>query len=113
VAALGPDVRLPIIMAVPRCIMTVLGQEELPRDNTVLQVIAKNNRLNVPVLGPSPCAGVYGTVHRGGVVRRGDIVTLANAADDEALGVDDPATKAAFKAMAASMERVMEQLKPR
>jgi hypothetical protein len=62
--------------------------------------------LNVPVLGPSPCAGVYGTVRSGGVLKQGDEVCIATAPDP----VDDPETRAGFTAMTEDMERVMSQL---
>jgi len=113
VIKLGPDITALVVLAVPRCIVTVLGQEELPRDNTVLQVIAQNNRLNVPVLGPSPCAGVYGTLHTGGVLRRRDGVTLADPVEVDGAGLDDPATRAGFDAMSEALEHVMAQLRAR
>lgn len=112
VVKLGIDIKAPIVLAVPRCIVTVLAQEDLPRDNEVLKVIAHNNRLEVPVLGPSPCAGVYGTVHTGGVLRRGDVVAIADPEDDEPVAADDPATQAGFTAMAEALEQVMAQLRP-
>jgi uncharacterized protein YcbX len=74
--ALGADVRAQGILAVPRCVMTTLGQQELPRDNTVLQTVARNNRIDIPTLGPSPCAGLYAVVVSGGTVRRADPVSV-------------------------------------
>jgi uncharacterized protein YcbX len=74
--ALGSDVQAKGILAVPRCVITTLGQQELPRDNGVLQTIARNNRIDIPTLGPSPCAGLYALVVSGGSVRRSDPVIL-------------------------------------
>ncbi len=74
--ALGSDVRAQGILSVPRCVITTLGQQELPRDNAVLQTIARNNRIDIPTLGPSPCAGLYAVVASGGSVRRTDPVAL-------------------------------------
>jgi uncharacterized protein YcbX len=74
--ALGPDVQARGVVAVPRCVMTTLGQEELPRDNSVLQTVARNNRIDVPTVGPSPCAGLYAIVVSSGTVRRNDPVSL-------------------------------------
>jgi uncharacterized protein YcbX len=75
--ALGPDVRAQGIISVPRCVITTLDQQELPRDNAVLQTIARHNRIDIPILGPSPCAGLYAIVASGGTVRRGDQVAIA------------------------------------
>jgi uncharacterized protein YcbX len=107
---LGDDVQTAILMADPRCIVVVLGQEELPRDNTVLQVISKANRMEVPGMGPSPCVGVYGRVRASGVVKLGDEVTVASPSDDEALEIHDAETRAAFRAMEVDVERIMKQL---
>jgi MOSC domain-containing protein len=108
--SLGADVQTAVLMADPRCIVVVLGQEELPRDNTVLQVISKNNRIEVPGMGPSPCVGVYGKVRAPGVVKRGDDVIVAAPSDDEALKIHDADTRAAFRAMEVDLERIMKQL---
>jgi uncharacterized protein len=75
--ALGPEVRAQGIISVPRCVITTLDQQELPRDNAVLQTIARHNRIDIPTLGPSPCAGLYAIVASGGTVRRGDQVAIA------------------------------------
>jgi uncharacterized protein YcbX len=77
--ALGPDVQARGILSVPRCVITTLGQQELPRDNAVLQTIARNNRIDIPTLGPSPCAGLYALVASGGRVGRADPVALVEA----------------------------------
>ena len=45
--------------------MTTLAQPDLPRDNGVLQTIARHNRFDIPGLGPSSCVGVYALVDRG------------------------------------------------
>jgi uncharacterized protein YcbX len=74
--ALGAAVQARGILSVPRCVITTLGQQELPRDNAVLQTIARNNRIDIPTLGPSPCAGLYAVVLSGGSVRRSDPVAL-------------------------------------
>ncbi len=76
--ALGSDVQAQGILSVPRCVITTLGQQELPRDNAVLQTIARNNRIDIPTLGPSPCAGLYAVVVSGGSVRRADPVALVD-----------------------------------
>jgi uncharacterized protein YcbX len=80
--ALGSDVQAKGILSVPRCVITTLGQQELPKDNAVLQTIARNNRIDIPTLGPSPCAGLYAVVVSGGSVRRADPVVLVDAAGE-------------------------------
>jgi uncharacterized protein YcbX len=107
---LGAEVQTAILMADPRCIVVVLAQEELPRDNSVLKVISKNNRIQVPALGPSPCVGVYGKVRGSGVVKGGDEVTVASPSDHEALEIDDAETREAFRALEVDVTRIMKQL---
>lgn len=65
--ALGDAVRLSITGPCPRCVMTTLGQGDLPRDTGILRTAAQHNQANV---------GVYASVLQGGTVRRGDSVRL-------------------------------------
>ena len=51
----------------PRCVMTTLAQDDLPRDPLVLRTAAQHNGAHV---------GVYASVLRGGIIRRGDTVTV-------------------------------------
>jgi uncharacterized protein len=67
VLAIGDDVRLNITGPCPRCVMTTLPQSDLPQDNGILRSAAQHNGANV---------GVYASVLQGGMVRRGDPVTL-------------------------------------
>ena len=62
------DVLLNIERPCPRCVMTTLGQDDLPKDPAVLRTVVRENEGNV---------GVYATVARAGTVRRGDVVGLA------------------------------------
>ena len=59
----------------PRCIMTTLDQGGLPRQNGLLQTLARINR-RVGDLGAFACLGAYATVARPGVVRTGDEISL-------------------------------------
>lgn len=69
------DVRLDVLMPVPRCVMTTLPQGDLPKDPDVLRTITKHNK--IPALaGVYPCVGVYATVAGEGDVRVGDAVAL-------------------------------------
>ena len=52
----------------PRCVMTTLGQGDLPKDPGVLRTVVHENDGN---------AGVYASVVRGGLVHRGDDVFLS------------------------------------
>jgi uncharacterized protein YcbX len=72
---LGEEARLRIGIPTPRCVMTTLPQEELPKEPAVLKTLGRHNRLEVA--GTSyPCAGVYATVESPGRVRAGDPVWL-------------------------------------
>ncbi len=73
---LGKHVRLLIKMLVPRCVMTTLPQEGIPKDNHVLRTLADHNRLDIMGSGKFPCAGVYAVVGASGKVRLGDAVKI-------------------------------------
>ena len=70
----GPDALLDLVMSAPRCVMTTLAQGDLPADKGILQAIGRENRFDIPGLGPSSCLGVYGMVSAGGAVTVGDAV---------------------------------------
>ncbi len=65
--AIGDEVRLMITHPCPRCVMTTLPQDELPKDPNVLRTAVQQNRGNV---------GVNAAVLHGGRVRRGDVVAM-------------------------------------
>lgn len=69
------DVVITVGDPAPRCVMTTVAQEELPRELAVLQAIAAENRLTND-LGSFACLGAYASVAAGGTVRVGDTVTL-------------------------------------
>lgn len=66
--AIGPEVRIQITEACPRCVMTTLPQGDLPKDPEILKTAAKYNDAHV---------GVYASVVKTGTVRIGDAVSLA------------------------------------
>jgi uncharacterized protein len=72
---ISDGVRLGVAIPDPRCVMTTLAQDELPKDNEVLRTLARQNRLDVAG-GLYPCAGVYATVESTGTIRSGDSVSL-------------------------------------
>ncbi len=65
--ALGDRVRLSIDGPCPRCVMTTQPQGDLPKDVGILRTAAQHNGANV---------GVYTTVIQGGMLHRGDNVSL-------------------------------------
>jgi uncharacterized protein YcbX len=74
--ALGDAMRIHVAMPDPRCVMTTLAQDELPRDDEILRTLIEHNRLQVGDTGLFPCAGVYAVVQVAGSLRTGDSVTL-------------------------------------
>ena len=68
-------VRLQVVLADPRCVMTTLAQQDLPRDSDILRTLAQYNRMTVAG-GKYPCAGVYAIVESSGILRTGDTVRL-------------------------------------
>lgn len=67
--AIGEEVRLKVTGPCPRCVMTTLPQGDLPKDLGILRTAARYNQVNV---------GVYVSVYRGGIIRRGDLVRFSN-----------------------------------
>ena len=74
--AIGDAVRLNIALPDPRCVMTTLAQDELPRDTEVLRALVRHNRIQVGDAGLFPCVGVYAVVQASGTLRTGDSVSL-------------------------------------
>jgi uncharacterized protein YcbX len=66
---LGADVLLRVTGPAPRCVMTTLGQGDLPADLGVLRTAAQHHSAHV---------GVYAEVVRGGDVTVGDSLLLAS-----------------------------------
>jgi uncharacterized protein len=64
---IGEDIVLKVIGPCTRCVMITLPQGDLPKDLGILRTVAKYNQVH---------AGVYASVHRGGTIRRGDIVQV-------------------------------------
>jgi uncharacterized protein YcbX len=65
--ALGDEVRLRVTGPCPRCVMTTLPQADLPPDPGILRAAVRHSGGHV---------GVYASVLRGGIVRRGDLIQL-------------------------------------
>jgi len=70
----GNDLRLAVIMPDPRCVITTLPQGDLQKDPAVLRTLAEQNTLPIGSGAPYPCAGVYATVAKPGVVRVNDSI---------------------------------------
>jgi uncharacterized protein YcbX len=73
----GDAVRLNVALPDPRCVMTTLAQDELPKDVDVLRTLVQHNRVQVAGGGLFPCAGVYAVVEAPGTLRTGDLVAIA------------------------------------
>ena len=82
--AIGEAVRLGVALPDPRCVMTTLAQEELPKDTEVLRTLTQHNRVQVGAAGLFPCAGVYAVVASAGTMRVGDRVALPGSGVDSA-----------------------------
>ena len=82
--ALGDAVRLGVALPDPRCVMTTLAQEELPKDTEVLRTLTQHNRVQVGAAGLFPCAGVYAVVASPGTLRVGDRAALPVSGVDSA-----------------------------
>jgi uncharacterized protein YcbX len=64
---IGEEIVLRVIAPCTRCVMITLPQGDLPKDLGILRTVAKYNQVH---------AGVYASVERAGIARRGDIVQL-------------------------------------
>lgn len=73
---IGDAVRLRVAMPDPRCVMTTLAQEDLPKDTDILRTLTRHNRIEIAGVGRYPCAGVYSVVESPGTVRTGDAVVV-------------------------------------
>jgi uncharacterized protein YcbX len=69
----GPG--MAVTLSTMRCVMTTMAQPGLPRDLSLLQTVARTNRVDM-LGGEWACAGVYGNAVGSGVVAVGDPVTL-------------------------------------
>ncbi len=65
--SIGDEAQLHIWRPCPRCVMTTLPQADLPADPGILRTAARHNEGHV---------GVYATVVREGLIRRGDAVRV-------------------------------------
>ena len=74
--AIGDAVRLRVALPDPRCVMTTLAQDDLPKDTDVLRTLTRHNRVQVGTAGQFPCTGVYAVVEAPGTMRTGDRVAL-------------------------------------
>jgi uncharacterized protein YcbX len=72
----GDETHVNVALLDPRCVMTTLAQDDLPKDTDVLRTLVRHNRVQVGDLGQFACAGVYAVVTAPGTVRTGDHVTV-------------------------------------
>ena len=69
------SVRMTVVIATPRCVMTTLSQGDLPADPNVLRTIARHNTLDTG-FGVFPCLGIYAAATAEGEIAVGDRVAL-------------------------------------
>jgi len=81
---LGSDVALFRVTRTARCIMTSVEQPGIPRDNRILQAIARENRMSIETMGQLPCAGLFGEVDSPGIVAQGDLLAIDRVAAERA-----------------------------
>lgn len=78
--AIGGQAQLQVIDPCPRCVVTTLAQDQLPRDPGILRTLTQHNAAASVSLAPgvvfSAVAGVYASVLQEGILRRGDAVEL-------------------------------------
>jgi hypothetical protein len=76
----GEEARLEAIDPAPRCVVTTLPQDGLPRDPEILRTLARHSRAAGATLAPGvvfpAVAGIYASVLAAGEVRRGDPVAI-------------------------------------
>jgi uncharacterized protein len=70
---IGDAARLRVAMPVPRCALTTMAQEGLPRDPAVLRTVARENMVEFAGRRYA-CVGAYASVELSGEIRRGDLV---------------------------------------
>ncbi|HEY0607562.1 MAG TPA: MOSC N-terminal beta barrel domain-containing protein [Herpetosiphonaceae bacterium] len=72
--------RLDLIDPSPRCVVTTLAQDDLPRDPGILRTITQHNAAASVTAAPGvvfpAVAGAYAAVRRDGIIRRGDPIFL-------------------------------------
>lgn len=64
---IGNEVQLQITGPCPRCVMTTLPQQGLPKDTSILRAAVQHNGANV---------GVYASIVQSGHVRKGDTIQI-------------------------------------
>lgn len=69
------SVELEVTGPAPRCVMTTLAQQDLPRDRKILQTVARHRMLPFAGLGQWACLGLYANVVHPGTVTVADPVT--------------------------------------
>jgi len=69
----GKEVKIMVAMPDPRCVMTTLEQNGIPKDTSILKTLVQHNRLDVGG-GEFPCAGVYAIITNPGLVKLGDAI---------------------------------------
>jgi len=72
---IGEDVKIMMAMPDPRCVMTTLAQNGIPKDTSILKTLVQHNSIDIGG-GEFPCAGVYAVITSPGSVQLGDTVEM-------------------------------------
>jgi len=79
----GMHARLRLIDPTPRCVITTLAQDGLPRDLDILRTITRHSSAPSATQAPGVVlrgvAGVYASVLRGGLIRAGDEIHIISS----------------------------------
>lgn len=72
----GEQLQLVVTMLDPRCVMTTLPQQELPKDPNILRQIVERNSQPIGTGKARPCAGAYASILQPGTIRQGEPIVL-------------------------------------
>jgi uncharacterized protein YcbX len=73
---IGDGVTLAVAVPTPRCVMTTLAVQELPKDSRILKAAAAHNRIDFASFGKYPCVGIYAIPATSGTISTGDEVGI-------------------------------------
>lgn len=75
---IGDGITLAAALPTPRCVMTTLAVQDLPRDSRILKTAAAHNRIDVASFGKYPCVGIYTIPATSGTISIGDKVNITS-----------------------------------
>lgn len=75
--------RIPILVPMPRCVMTTLPQGDLERDSGILRTAAQHNRREIPGYGRYACVGALAASTAEGRIEVGEELELTDLREGE------------------------------